>query len=110
MSKASKTKSDKEYMTLAAMGGCIACRKDGRPGTPAQLHHPRSKAGAGERGPHNETYALCPMHHLTGEGGVVAVHLDPEAFHLLYGSDEELSRETMNRVIGIKSRTLGRRA
>lgn len=110
MSKASKTKSEKEYMTLATMGGCIACRKDGFSGTPAQLHHPRSKAGVGERGPHMETYPLCPSHHLTGEGGVIAVHKDPEAFHAKYGSDEELSNETMNRVISIKTKTLGRRA
>lgn len=84
----------KAYMDSVAALGCLACRMEGRPGVPAQLHHPRSKAGLAERGSDMEVYGLCPAHH-TGQGqrrGFLSAHGNARAFHAAYGSDELLSR------------------
>ena len=89
----------KRYMDLAASLGCWACRKDGYPGTPAQLHHPRAKAGMGERGADDEVIPLCPTHHV-GPGGLYpngeyfpSIHGNAKAFRRRYGEDAALSAE-----------------
>ena len=84
-------------MHLAATIGCVACRMNGFPDSPAQLHHPRAKAGMGERGPHDEVISLCLEHHL-GKNGI---HNDPVTFHKRYGSDAELSKYTRELVDAI---------
>ena len=90
----------KHYMDAVARIGCIACRKEGIYGTPAVLHHPRSKAGMAERGSDDDVYPLCPSHHV-GQGqrrGFPSVHGNPDEFHALYGTDEELSSEAREEV------------
>lgn len=97
--KRTKSKSDrspevKAYMDAVAGLGCLACRKLGLAGVPAQLHHPRASAGLSERGSDMEVYGLCPGHH-TGQGqplDFLSVHGNSRAFHAYFGTDEELSR------------------
>lgn len=33
------TKAEREWMDRARAVGCVACEKDGHPGTPAEIHH-----------------------------------------------------------------------
>lgn len=54
---------DSEYMGHVAALGCVICRKLGMGPQPAQVHHPRTGAGAGRKRPHKETIPLCPQHH-----------------------------------------------
>ena len=94
-------------MDAVAGLGCLACRKDGIFGTPAQIHHPRAKAGLAERGSDMEVYGLCPSHH-TGQGmplKFVSVHGRPKEFHAKYGSDEELSLLAMGLAEKVLTRT-----
>ena len=95
--------------------GCLACLLDGIDGTPAQVHHPRAEAGMGERGPHLETYGLCPAHHLHGGtypngAKFPGVHQDAAAFHAWYGEDWLLSEVTHCRVLELRERILAKRA
>ena len=96
------------YLDDAAQIGCIACLLDGNEGTPAELHHPRAKAGMGERSDDEEIIPLCPSHHRTGQGGVIAVHRNTEAFRAKYGEDWLLSSITRNLVMRLRRNTIGR--
>lgn len=49
----------RRYLHLQAIG-CLACRQDGRPGTPADMHHVLS---GGRRQGDQATVPLCPWHH-----------------------------------------------
>lgn len=104
-----------QYMGYVAELGCLACLLDGIDGTPAQVHHPRAEAGMAERGPHFETYGLCPAHHLTG--GVYpngsrfpGVHQNAQAFAAAYGEDWLLSEITRRRVLELEQRIIAKRA
>ena len=98
--------SDKEYMDIVARLGCIACLVDGNPGTPAELHHPREKAGASERAPDKDVIPLCPDHHRTGSV-VPSIHKHQPMFRRFYGGTYELvarvrgmAEDELNSVIG----------
>lgn len=103
--------SDGEYLSLAASLGCLACSLDGMPGTPAEIHHPRSGMGMAERAPDRDAYPLCSCHHRTGtDPKAPSVHLRPEFFHLRYGSDELLTKLTRIGVQRLLDSTIGKRA
>ncbi len=57
------TSKERDYLQAVVQLGCIACRKNGLPGTPAEVHHQRSGTGAGRRASHFDTMPLCPGHH-----------------------------------------------
>lgn len=57
------TASEKKYMNRVADLGCAVCRRMGYPGTPAELHHPRARTGAGMRASHMDVIPLCYEHH-----------------------------------------------
>ena len=102
-------------MGYVAELGCLACLMDGIDGTPAQVHHPRAKAGTGERGLHTETTGLCPAHHLYGGTypwgeEFPGVHQDTAAFRARYGDDWLLSEITRRRVLELEQRILAKRA
>ena len=59
----------KQYKSRVAALGCIACRLLGYGETPAQLHHPRTGQGMGQRSRHWLCIPLCPEHH-TGKHGI----------------------------------------
>lgn len=63
------TLAEKKHMGRVAELGCAVCRRMGYPGTPAELHHPRSGVGMGKRSSHYDVIPLCPEHH-RGKTGV----------------------------------------
>jgi hypothetical protein len=72
-------------MSAVAELGCAVCRRMGHPGTPAELHHPRSGVGMGKRASHWDAIPLCPEHHR----GKTGLHgLGTKGFPKHYGYDE----------------------
>lgn len=86
------TPAEQEHMDRVAAMGCLACRLDGFPGTPPEIHHSRLRPdgtayGAGCRASHFETIPLCPPHHRGGVKGVPSRHGSEERFVARYGDD-----------------------
>jgi len=79
------TKAEKRHMSAVAELGCSVCRRMGYPGTPAELHHPRSGVGMGKRSGHNSVIPLCPEHH-RGNTGIHGMGV--KAFTKHYQVDE----------------------
>ena len=87
----SRTKAMRLHMCRVADIGCIACLIAGNPDTPAELHHPRSNAGAGQRSPDSDVIPLCPPHHRgTMHPAVASIHLSRPIFIAIYGTEAEL--------------------
>ncbi len=78
-----------QYQDVVRGLGCLVCRRLGHGPTPAEVHHLRAFAGAGERAPHTLVIPLCHAHHTSGGPGV-AFHAGPRAWESLYGSETEL--------------------
>jgi len=86
-----RSKATKAYMGRVAELGCIACLIAGTPGTPPELHHPRTDAGAGQKAPDSDVIPLCPPHHRgTMHPLVPSIHLDRLKFIETFGSEAEL--------------------
>ena len=68
MAKKAATREEKDYMGRAAELGCALCRHLGFPGTPAEIHHPRTGVGIGRRADHKNGIPLCPEHHRGNTG------------------------------------------
>lgn len=85
------TLAEKKHMSRVAELGCIACRLIGYYDTPAELHHPRSGQGLGQRASHFDVIPLCPAHH-RGTAGlkVPSVHGSPDAFKKSFGMESDL--------------------
>jgi hypothetical protein len=81
------------YKALVADLGCAVegCRR------PAHLHHPRFAAGMSQRSSDWLVIPLCPDHHQQGGHGV-AIHAGQSTFEGLYGSEESLLAQTIERV------------
>lgn len=82
---------EKAYLDLVASLGCIVC------GRPAAIHHPRFAAGLSQRASHYLAFPLCSDHHQTGGHGV-AIHAGQTTFERMYGSEERLLAETIQKV------------
>lgn len=95
-----KTEADRIYMGRAARLGCMLCRHLGLGETPAEVHHPRTGAGAGQRSPHQESFPLCFEHH-RGQGGVHC--MGRKAFERHYGVTELELRDQTHRLLGMVS-------
>lgn len=83
-------------MGRVAEMGCALCRHLGFGATPAELHHPRSNAGIGQRASHMDVIPLCYEHHR----GATGLHgLGKRAFEREYGLSEldllELTKQSM---------------
>ena len=63
------TIAERKHMSRVADLGCSVCRRMGYPGTPSELHHPRSGVGMAKRASHFDVIPLCPEHH-RGKTGV----------------------------------------
>jgi hypothetical protein len=87
------TKAESEHMAAVAELGCIACIVMDIIDSPAECHHTRAKAGAGQRSSHMDVIPLCPPHHRTGGYGV-AFHAGKIAFEQKFGTEEELLERT----------------
>lgn len=80
------------YMGHVAALGCALCRRLGFGPTPAEVHHPRRGAGAGQRSSHYDTIPLCPEHH-RGDTGIHGMGVKAWMAH--YGlSEADLTAET----------------
>jgi hypothetical protein len=95
MAVKSKNDDEKRHMQAVAELGCIACRKIGHYGTPAELHHIRETAGVGQRSSHYEVIPLCYHHHRGVSKLVPSVHMSRKAFVDAYGTEKELLDEVM---------------
>ena len=91
------TKAEKDHMAKVAAIGCIACKQLGYDDTPAELHHIRSTAGAGQRANNYEVIPLCPWHHRTGGHGH-AIHAGQAAFEKKFGTEEDLLAKVLEAV------------
>lgn len=79
------------HMARVAALGCIACMIDGNPGTPAELHHPRSGAGMGRKSPDSDVLPICAAHHRgIDHPRTPSIHLDRLAFLAKFGTESEL--------------------
>lgn len=86
-----------EYRERVRVLGCVACWIDGYGGVPAQIHHPRSGQGMGQRAGDDKSIPLCEKHHqglvyLSNEKalGTVSIHLFPKEFKAKYGTEDDL--------------------
>ena len=84
------TKLEREWMAAIASLGCIACRKDGIPDSPACVHHIIS---GGRRMGHLFTVPLCPEHHKSDGRNVPSIHYQKRTFVQRYGSELDLLAE-----------------
>ena len=91
----SKTKKEKEHMDRVANLGCLICRKEGNPFSPAELHHIRDVriTGLGQRAKHEEVIPLCVNHHRIGSE---SFHENSKGFSKKWGSQRELLKETLD--------------
>jgi len=89
------TEAEKKYLEQVAQLPCIACAKKGFNTTPVEVHHIREGVGMAQRASHFDTIPLCPFHH---RHGAEAVHVSPETFKDLFGSEEDLVEETRQNV------------
>lgn len=84
-------KSEKNHLNKVAALGCIACYKQGTPGTPAEIHHPRAGTGAGRRASHFDAIPLCCIHHRGTMGlSVPSIHGSKRAFIETFGTEADL--------------------
>ena len=63
MAKKAPTAAERRHMSAVASLGCIVDTLEGKPGTPAEIHHIRTGTGAGLRSSHLQVLPLCPLHH-----------------------------------------------
>lgn len=83
--KRKAARAEKQHLAEIARMGCIVCELMGFYGTPAQVHHVRTKVGWGRDG-HFNTVPLCWEHH-QGKTGVHS--MGREQFKAKYGYSEE---------------------
>ena len=100
------TAAEQAHMDRVAALGCLACRLDGFPGTPAELHHSRLRPdgtayGAGCRASHFEVIPLDPIHHRGGAKGIPSRHLTEADFTARYGDDLVLLAH-VNRLLSLE--------
>lgn len=99
--KPAATASEKRHMSSVADLGCVVCRNLGYGPSPAELHHPRALAGAGQKAGNLDVIPLCPQHHRLGGYGV-AYHAGPEEFERLYGTELDLLAQTQSELSKLK--------
>ena len=84
----------KDHLSRIAELGCIACRKMGHYGTPAEIHHIRETAGMGQKSSDREAIPLCANHHRgLMHPHVPSVHLDRKVFIQTFGNELQLLQE-----------------
>lgn len=84
---AKTTAVEKRHYGKVAQLGCIVCKNIGYEDSPAEIHHLRANAGAGQKS--KDVIPLCHIHHRTGGYGL-AFHAGKEAFEQVYGTELEL--------------------
>ena len=94
----SKTKKEREHMDKVARLGCLICRKEGNPYSPAELHHIRdvTLVGLGQRAKNEEVIPLCVAHNMIGKE---SFNNNSRAFSKKWGSQRELLKETLDLLV-----------
>lgn len=92
------TKAERDHLSAVARIGCIVCRVLGYGPTPAEIHHPRSLAGMGQKASHFDAIGLCAPHHRTGGHGV-ALHAGQRTWEANFGTEAELL-EKVREILG----------
>ena len=87
------TKAESAHMARVAELGCLPCRNNGFPNTPAECHHIRHQVGVGRRSSHYETIPLCDFHHRNGNYGE-AIHAGKAAWEERFGTELQLLEQT----------------
>lgn len=82
----------RQYHALLRDQGCIIT------GRPPHLHHPRFAAGLGQKASDWLVIPLAPEHHNQGGPGV-AIHAGEKEFERVYGSEEKLLGQTIERAL-----------
>jgi len=85
---------ERKHLGKLAAFGCIVCYNNGYPYTPAEIHHLRSGAGAGQRSSHYRAIPLCHTHHRTGGFGM-ALHAGQKTWESNFGTEEDLLAKVM---------------
>lgn len=100
------TKDEKKHLDLVSQLGCIVCARLGYPGTPAEIHHPRTKSrGIGLKASHYDAIPLCVEHH-RGQTGVHG--MGTKRFAYEYGFDEsDLLEDTQKLLSELKKNIIG---
>lgn len=93
------TVAEKRHMSRVAELGCVVCRNLGHGPTPAELHHPRTGVGKGQRSSNMDVLPICPFHHRLGGHGE-AFHSGQKTWQAKYGTEAELLEQT-RREMGI---------
>lgn len=94
-----QTKAEKAHVNKVAELGCVACFvQAGVWETPGQIHHIREGMGMSQRSSWFDVICLCQDHHLNGENGKIAVHLEPVEFAENYGPLNELLELTQDNI------------
>jgi hypothetical protein len=81
------TKAEQAHMNQVAALGCIPCRLDGIPGSPACIHH--AKTALIRSRDNMKVIGMCPQHHQHGQF-CLSRHGDPKEFAEKYGDDDRL--------------------
>lgn len=89
------TRAERAHYTRLAALGCVVCRNNGQPGTPAEIHHLRTHTGAARKSVYTDSIPLCPVHHRQGDGsarfgGELGYHVAPRSWEARYGTQREL--------------------
>ena len=97
------TKEENRFQQAVRRLGCIACRLDGHPGTPAEIHHLLS---GGRRRGEMHVLGLCAAHHRGGyrDGQFVSRHPYRARFEAKFGSEEVLLKKTRELVAALDQR------
>lgn len=91
------TAAERRHLSRLASLGCIVCLREGFGETPAEIHHPRSHAGMGQKAKHSDAIPLCHAHHRTGGYGV-AIHAGQKTWERQYGTEDELLADVRRRL------------
>jgi hypothetical protein len=88
---------ERQHLGKVAAFGCIACYRQGTPGTPCEIHHPRAGTGIGRKASHFDAIGLCPPHHRGTAGlSVPSIHGSKNAFIEAFGTEAELLELSKN--------------
>jgi len=93
------TAEEKRFMSKVAELGCVVCRNLGHGPTPAELHHPRTGVGKGQRSSNLDVIPLCPTHHRLGGHGV-AFHAGQKTWQEKFGSEWDLVAQIKREIGG----------
>lgn len=101
MTKKSKTKEDKQWLSDVAELGCICCRNMGYGASLAEIHHTRAGQGMAQRASHKDVLPLCPLHHRASYD--TGFHAAPKTWQEIHGTEVELLEQIKKEVMELRA-------